>query len=101
MKIDQANLIKISAVLTATPRWIVALLAAEGLHLPEEWSSWWIIFSALSAAGMAVVEGAAFAFVFNAWKRQQPGRVATRMLSLALISAALFVLLLTPSVAAS
>ena len=99
--IDQASMIKIAAVLTATPRWVVALLASEGFALPESWKPVWIIFSVLSAGGMAIVEGVAFAYVFNAWKREQNAVRSWVMLSLAIVSAILFVILLTPSIVAS
>lgn len=98
---DQANVIKVAAVITATPRWVVALLASEGFSLPETWRPVWIIFSVLSAGGMAIVEGVAFAYVFNAWKSEQTPRRANVMLTLAVISAVLFVVLLSPSIAAS
>lgn len=98
---DQANVIKVAAVVTATPRWVVALLASEGFSLPESWRPYWIIFSVLSAAGMAIVEGVSFAYVFNAWKRENGTRRSNIMLALAILSAALFVVLLSPSIAAS
>jgi MFS family permease len=98
---DQANVIKVAAVITATPRWVVALLSSEGFTLPDTWKSWWIVFSVLSAAGMAIVEGVAFAYVFNAWKREATPRRANVMLILAIFSAVLFIILLSPSIAAS
>jgi hypothetical protein len=50
-----ATVIKIAAVAVAAPRWIGALLEAEGVPLPAEWRGWWVIFSAVCAAGMALV----------------------------------------------
>lgn len=101
MKSDwQAWAIKFFAVVTATPRWVAALLAAEGLRIPPEWGTWWLPLSALMSAGMAVVEGWAFAYVFQAW-RNQGDRKSDRLLWLALLSAALFVIVLAPYVAAS
>lgn len=96
---SRADIIKVAAVVTAIPRWVVALLASEGFILPLEWRGAWIIFSALAAAGMAIVEGVAFAYVFQAWRTARAG--AWKLLALALTSAALFVVLLTPSIAAS
>ena len=66
-----ATLIKIGAVVTATPRWVAALLLAEGFVLPEAWLSWWIPISAILSAGMAITEALAFAFIFEAWRNQQ------------------------------
>ena len=97
----QADIIKLAAVVTAAPRWIVALLAAEGLHLPPEWAGWWLPVSALSALGMAVVEGVAFAYVLAAWKAARQQRQVVTLAVLAVVSAVLFVGMLTPSIAAS
>jgi hypothetical protein len=96
----QAWLIKLAAVVTATPRWVAALLAAEGLEIPATWLAWWLPASALFSAGMAVVEGLAFAFVFSAWRNQRD-RQADRLLWLAILSAIVFVGVLAPYIAAS
>jgi hypothetical protein len=101
MQRHAANIIKVAAVITAIPRWVIALLSADGLIMPDTWHSGWVVFSALSSVGMAIVEGVAFAYVFNAWrscKQIGQGRV---LVGLAAISAALFVALLTPSIAAN
>jgi len=95
----QADLIKIAAVITAAPRWVGALMAAEGFTLPSSWLAWWIPLSAILSAGMALVEGLAFAFVFNAW-RKTSGRPGTRLLALALLSALTFIIVLSPFIAA-
>ena len=96
-----ANIIKVSAVITAVPRWVVALLSAEGLTMPAAWHGWWIVFSALSAVGMAIVEGVSFAYVFNAWRQCRQTGQGRILVGLAGLSAVLFVALLTPSIAAN
>jgi hypothetical protein len=96
-----ANIIKVAAVITAVPRWVIALLSAEGLIMPTAWHAWWIVFSALSAVGMAIVEGVAFAYVFNAWRNCKQVGQSRILVVLAGFSAVLFVALLTPSIAAS
>ena len=101
LTMTQADIIKLAAVVTAAPRWIVALLAAEGLHLPPEWAGWWLPVSALSALGMAVVEGVAFAYVLAAWKAARQQRQVITLAVLAVVSAVLFIAMLTPSIAAS
>jgi hypothetical protein len=98
---NTANLIKISAVITAIPRWVIALLAAEGLTLPPAWRGWWVVFSALAAVGMAIVEGVAFAYVFSAWRSCRQASQSRVLIGLAGLSAALFCALLTPSIAAN
>jgi hypothetical protein len=98
-KIEIADVIKVFAVVTAMPRWVGALLAAEGFPIPAAWMSWWIPLSAAMSATMAIVEGLAFAFVFSAWRKEQ--NKSNSLLWLALASAALFVGVLAPYIAAS
>lgn len=101
MKTDYlAWIIKVAAIVTAAPRWIGALLAAEGFALPVEWLVWWVPLSAILSACMAVVEGLAFAYVFEAW-RNQTDRDAKDLLWFALLSACVFVVVLAPYIAAS
>jgi len=95
----QADVIKVAAVITATPRWVGALLAAEGFMMPETWSTWWVPVSAIFSAGMALVEGFAFAFVFNAWRLDR-SKTSNRLLWLAMLSALVFILVLAPFIAA-
>lgn len=93
------NIIKIGAVMTAAPRWVGALLAAEGFGLPDSWLVWWIPASAILSACMAIVEGLAFAYVFEAW-RNQTDRDSDNLLWFSLISAVVFVGVLAPYIAA-
>lgn len=95
----QADVIKVAAVITATPRWVGALLAAEGFMMPEAWGVWWVPISAIFSAGMALVEGFAFAFVFNAWRLDR-SKTSNRLLWLAMLSALVFILVLAPFIAA-
>lgn len=92
-------LIKIGAVLTAAPRWVGALLAAEGFVLPVVWLPWWIPVSAVLSACMALVEGLAFAYVFESWRNQQD-KDSDKLLWLAILSAVIFVAVLAPYIAA-
>jgi|GEM_PF-4656946 hypothetical protein len=92
--------IKFFAIITATPRWVAALMAAEGLHIPPEWGAWWVPVTAILSAGMAAVEGWAFAYVFAAWRNQRDKK-SDRLLWFALLSALLFVIVLAPYIAAS
>lgn len=100
MKLSQPNAIKIAAVITAAPRWMIALLAAEGFILPDAWLGWWIVVSAILSLGMAIVEGFAFSYIFNAWKIQKDKRADT-LLIIALFSALVFVGVMSPSISAS
>lgn len=94
-----ALIITVCAVITAMPRWIGALLASEGFVVPEDWRAWWIVASAVFSAAMAITEGAAFAYVFNAW-RVQKDKSADKLLWFAGISGVTFVVVLAPFIAA-
>lgn len=95
-----ATVIKVAAVAVAAPRWIGALLEAEGVPLPVEWRGWWVIFSAVCAAGMALVEAGAFAFCLRSW-RGMTGRTADVMAFMIGASAVTFVVVLSPYIAAN
>jgi hypothetical protein len=95
-----ATVIKIAAVAVAAPRWIGALLEAEGVPLPAEWRGWWVIFSAVCAAGMALVEADAFAYCLRSW-RGMTGRSANVMALMIGASALTFVIVLSPYIAAN
>lgn len=94
-----ALIITICAVITAMPRWIGALLAAEGFVIPADWLGWWIVASAIFNAAMAITEGLAFAYVFNAWRTQRD-KSADRLLWFAAASGLTFVVVLAPFIAA-
>lgn len=92
---NTARMIKIGAVVTAAPRWIVALLIAEGLTLPADWLPWWTVMSAILGAGMAVTEALAFAFIFEAW-RNQKDRKSDTLLIMAGLAAVIFIAVVAP-----
>lgn len=94
-----ANWIKVGAVATAIPRWVVALLASEGFVLPSTWLFWWVPLSAIMSAAMALVEGLAFMYLFNRWGEMRGN--GRKLLTLAGIAAVSFIAVLTPSIAAS
>jgi hypothetical protein len=95
-----ATVIKVAAVAVAAPRWIGALLEAEGVPLPVEWRAWWVMFSAICAAGMALVEAGAFAYCLRSW-RGMTGRSANVMALMIGGSAVTFVIVLSPYIAAN
>ena len=96
----KSNLIILGAILTSTPRWIIALLSAEGITIPSGWMQHWIFISALLAGGMAFVEGLAFAYTFQAW-RSQRGKASDTLLGLVLAAGLSFVVVLSVSMAAN
>lgn len=103
----QAPIIKFSAVFAAVTRWTGALLAGEGFAIPEEWLIWWLPASAILSGFMSVVEGWAFAYIFQAWwamrnreRRQGTGSMSNVLLVLTIFGAVMFILVLTPYIAA-
>jgi hypothetical protein len=95
-----ATVIKIAAVAVAAPRWIGALLEAEGVPLSTEWRGWCVIFSAVCATGMALVEVGAFAYCLRSW-RGMTGRSANVVALMIGASAMTFVVVLSPYIAAN
>lgn len=95
-----ATIIKVGAVVTATPRWVAALLMAEGFVLPPEWLTWWVPLSALLSAGMAITEAMAFAFIFEAW-RNQSDRKSNTLLVFAGVAAIVFIGVVSPYIVTS
>jgi len=94
-----ATMITFFVVVVAIPRWVGALMAAEGFIIPTNWMGWWIPMSAIMAAGMAVVEAASFGYVFHAWKTQKDKKIARNLLILTIFSALVFILVITPYIA--
>jgi hypothetical protein len=100
MKTDWIALfIKVGAIATAAPRWVGALMAAEGFAVPAGWLPWWVPVSALLSAAMALVEGLAFSYVFEAWRNQTAKD--NKLFWFAASSALVFVGVLSPYIAAS
>lgn len=96
----EADAIKLAAVITAAPRWVGALLEAEGVPIPLDWQPWWRVATAALSLGMAFAEAFAINYVFNAWRNQRD-RKANKLLGLALISLVCFTLVLAPYIAAN
>ena len=99
---QQANLIKVGAVITAAPRWVSALIVSEGLTMPAEWLGWWRVLSFAMAAAMAFVEAFAFAYILRAWREARPDSAqAKRLMWLIVLSALCFIAVMAPNVYAS
>jgi len=97
---QQADIIKIAAVVTAIPRWAGALMAADGVPVPPGWEAWWRTAALVLSILMAVAEGFAIAFVFNCWRNQQDKR-SRFLLVLAVAMLVDFGLILTPYIVAN
>ena len=97
---QQADLIKIAAVVTAVPRWAGALMAADGVAVPADWLSLWRYMAFFMSLAMAAVEGFAISFVFNRWRNQTDKR-ANLLLWLAIAMLVDFAVILTPYIVAN
>lgn len=95
-----AAVIEVAVGLTLLPRWIPALMLAEGIPLPVSWRPWWVPLSATFNAGMAITEAAAIAYVFYAWHHSN-GKEAKRLLILAGAMVFTFSVVLAPFIASS
>lgn len=95
-----AIVIEAAIILTSVPRWVPALMQAEGYTIPVEWSSWWLPMSAAFNAGMGVTEAVAIAYVFAVWSRSS-GVEARRLLILCILMLATFSIVITPFVSAN
>ena len=95
-----AVVIEFSVAVVLLPRWIPALMLAEGNEMPVTWESWWIPMSAVFNGGMAVVEAVAIAYVFYAWHHAR-GQEAKRLLTLIALMLITFSMVLAPFVASS
>ena len=98
-RIDDATAIKVAAVLVAMPRWIGALLEADGapLLLTDDTRYVWGLFSAFASVGMALVEGFAFWYTLRAWRKSSDGV----LLALIVASMGAFAVVLTPYIMAN
>jgi len=97
---QQADLIKIAAVVTAVPRWAGALMAADGVAVPDGWLVPWRYMAFIMSLAMAAVEGFAISFVFNRWRNQTDKRSAL-LLWLAVTMLVDFAVILTPYIVAN
>lgn len=78
--INEATAIKIAAALSAAPRWIVALLPADGGRFTWGDAPAWIVTSAVLSVCFCVVEVYAASFVMRAWRNAKPGTQPERVL---------------------
>lgn len=97
---QQADIIKIAAVVTAVPRWAGALMAADGVPVPPAWETYWRTAALILSILMAVAEGFAIAFVFNCWRNQKDAR-SRLLLVLAILMLVDFGVILTPYIVAN
>jgi hypothetical protein len=90
------DFIKVAAVVVALPRWVLALLAADGYAVPASWA-WVHAVSAVFGSAMCVLEGIAIAYILGALVRAQ-GKQIVILGTLTLATCATFAGVLTPSI---
>ena len=90
------DFIKVAAVVVALPRWVLALLAADGYAVPASWA-WVHAVSAVFGSAMCVLEGIAIAYILGALVRAV-GRQVAILGTLTLATCATFAGVLTPSI---
>src|SRR3990167_1937037 len=92
--------IEVAIVIVAMPRWIPALMLADGYPIPASWGTWWTPVSAIFSAAMAVAEAVAIAYVSAALNRTR-GWETYRLLTLLMLVMLSFTVVLAPFVSAS
>jgi len=90
------DFIKFAAVFVALPRWVLALLAADGYAVPASWV-WVHAISAIFGSLMCVLEGIAIAYILGALVRAQEKQTAI-LAALTFATCATFTGVLTPSI---
>jgi hypothetical protein len=80
MREHEADIIKVFAALTAAPRWVAALVVADGGKFVWGEYEWWAIGSAILSVLFAAVETYAAAYIMRAWRRAKPGTQTERVL---------------------
>ena len=80
MKEHEADIIKILAALTAAPRWMTALVIADGAAFTWGDTAYWRITSALLSVLFAGVETYAAAYIMRAWRQAKPGTQPEKVL---------------------
>jgi hypothetical protein len=102
MKEHEADIIKLLAALTAAPRWVTALVVADGAAFTWGDAPLWSILSAVLSVLFAGVETYAAAYIMRAWRQSKPGSQAEcALLALWLVTLAVLVVVMTPPIYAN
>lgn len=102
MQRHEANLIKLLAALTAAPRWVTALVIADGARFAWGEAAWWVIASACLSVLFAGVETYAASFIMRAWRSARPGSTTERvLLALWLVTLLALVVVMAPPIYAN
>lgn len=92
------TLIKVATVVASAPRWVLALMAADGFSVPSN-LTWVHIVSGVFGGAMTILEGFAIAYILGVLAQASEKRSKT-LTVLGFATMASFVILLAPSVMA-
>jgi hypothetical protein len=98
MKYNESDIIKICAALTSSPRWITALMLADGAVFSWGNEAWWQITSALLSVLFAVVEVYATGYMMKAWRETKSEVQSKRLFVLWVSTLVVLVAVMSPSV---
>lgn len=102
MKEYEADIIKLLAALTAAPRWMTALIIADGATFLWADTDFWRLLSAVLSVLFAGVETYAAAYMMRAWRQAKPGSSPERNLFwLWLVTLLVLVIVMTPPIYAN
>lgn len=98
----ESDAIKLLAALTAAPRWVTALVIADGGAFTWGHSPAWSIGSAALSVLFAAVEVYAAAYIMRAWRAAKPGTQAERVLfALWIVTLGALVAVMAPAIYAN
>ena len=89
-----------SAAISAMPRWVTALILADGATFPWFDSNAWKIISIIAAMAFAVVETYAAAYIMSAWRSAQK-QPKTNLRNLWVAILALLTIIMAPAIYAN
>lgn len=93
----EVTLIEIGVVMSAVTRWMFAIAASEGAYVSEAFRPAWDVLVFVLAGAMALVEGMGIKYSFDAWAKTR----SKMLISLIVLAALSFVMVLGPGVVAS
>lgn len=101
MRISESDAIKLLAALTSAPRWVTALLPADGSTFKWGGEFWWEATSAILSVCFALVETYAAAYMMRAWRESKSEAHSRRLLALWVATLLVLVVVMAPPVFAN
>jgi len=101
VKLSESDSIKLLAALTSAPRWVTALMLADGARFSWGDSLWWQASSAVLSVMFAGVETYAAAYMMRAWREAKSESHSRRLLCLWVATLLVLVAVMSPAVFAN